>query len=662
MGRLFIRQPPTVHELARNGLRFTEACDAPASRYWRTRAFANDGWTTDTEEVCNAPTSSCYSAELSIGNTALAVNELHIFDASFDGGGPHGGEIAVITDSLLVAYSLSVEYSQTDVTVSDVNIDTTYLATVNANPDVFNTHIDASAGVFTVEYVIDATPPFSGVPLSPVPSFQPLAYFEYSASFPIFSPLTVNWTFADGVAGFPLIVNELRFLNGSSVASGSGLGLFSGVHELAPPIRFELTEDGLIEPNASDIVGVLGVNVTGPWQGFSIALDHGDLVLQSVDLDPAVSTQVAVEFVDTTIDNFSGGGTITAVFDANPPFDGQVVAPGSTPLRLANFTYSCVNHPTHPQPTATKPLVFVDGQIGTPPVDNGALVNGQSLSPFNMSGSIDCQPIFPVANGTFACGPAGDPSTVGTVIAEPGDNVTLGFYYSEPLYEVTAFELAVSLDCLLLPDPNSFTVSETATSNAEFINAAFDTDPNDGDGCEFIAAILLDFIPPFDHPALPIATDLLEFARVDVQVSVTSTLGSQLTIEMVDGIDGPGSSPFYNGITTFQSPNFVNLPIANLVACTVQVGVPFVRGDANTDGSLDIADAVVSLACLFQSGTPPTCLATADSNGDGVVNISDAVHLLTYLLSGGAAPPAPYPQCGFGSSTASCAAYAPCAP
>jgi hypothetical protein len=75
--------------------------------------------------------------------------------------------------------------------------------------------------------------------------------------------------------------------------------------------------------------------------------------------------------------------------------------------------------------------------------------------------------------------------------------------------------------------------------------------------------------------------------------------------------------------------------------------VPFRRGDANADGSLDIADAVFTLLHLFISGQEPSCLKAADHDNNGEVEITDAVGILGFLFKGEAAPPAPFPDCGW---------------
>jgi hypothetical protein len=72
----------------------------------------------------------------------------------------------------------------------------------------------------------------------------------------------------------------------------------------------------------------------------------------------------------------------------------------------------------------------------------------------------------------------------------------------------------------------------------------------------------------------------------------------------------------------------------------------FIRGDANTDHGLDIADAIFTFKYLFASGRAPTCLDAGDANDNGQVNIADGIYVLQYLFVGGPAVPSPYPGCG----------------
>ncbi|MGA1487959.1 MAG: hypothetical protein ACO4B4_10365 [Planctomycetota bacterium] len=70
----------------------------------------------------------------------------------------------------------------------------------------------------------------------------------------------------------------------------------------------------------------------------------------------------------------------------------------------------------------------------------------------------------------------------------------------------------------------------------------------------------------------------------------------------------------------------------------------FVRGDTNQDGSIDIADAIASLTCLFSC--LPVCLSAEDCNDDGVWDIADPVALLGHLFLGTGSLPPPFPACG----------------
>lgn len=83
-------------------------------------------------------------------------------------------------------------------------------------------------------------------------------------------------------------------------------------------------------------------------------------------------------------------------------------------------------------------------------------------------------------------------------------------------------------------------------------------------------------------------------------------------------------------------------------AYLVRVPVPprFVRGDCNSDGELDLADAIETLNRLFISGSP-RCRVACDTNDDGLFDVSDAIAGLSFLFAIQPRPPAPYPACGF---------------
>jgi hypothetical protein len=74
----------------------------------------------------------------------------------------------------------------------------------------------------------------------------------------------------------------------------------------------------------------------------------------------------------------------------------------------------------------------------------------------------------------------------------------------------------------------------------------------------------------------------------------------------------------------------------------------FIRGDADEDGRLTMADAIFILKYLYVPDSPePSCMDAADVNDDGVIQMDDAIDLLKYLyVPGSPHPPTPYPDCG----------------
>ncbi|MGE3165588.1 MAG: hypothetical protein AB7O52_11825 [Planctomycetota bacterium] len=99
--------------------------------------------------------------------------------------------------------------------------------------------------------------------------------------------------------------------------------------------------------------------------------------------------------------------------------------------------------------------------------------------------------------------------------------------------------------------------------------------------------------------------------------------------------------PFTNGNNQGQVHYYANTPPG--VGCES----PFIRGDCNTDGTKNIADAVFGLTFLFPIGTITTlsCEDACDANDDGAINIADPVALLAELFGGPSIPLPPPTVC-----------------
>lgn len=77
--------------------------------------------------------------------------------------------------------------------------------------------------------------------------------------------------------------------------------------------------------------------------------------------------------------------------------------------------------------------------------------------------------------------------------------------------------------------------------------------------------------------------------------------------------------------------------------CAEPVGPRLVRGDANSDGAINLTDGVIPLLYLFSGGGEPACMDAADTNDTGAIEITDAIIVFSWLFSGGNAPAPPSP-------------------
>lgn len=65
---------------------------------------------------------------------------------------------------------------------------------------------------------------------------------------------------------------------------------------------------------------------------------------------------------------------------------------------------------------------------------------------------------------------------------------------------------------------------------------------------------------------------------------------------------------------------------------------PWIRGDADGDGQIEVGDVIYLLNYLFKGGDPPSPPEMGDTNSSGSLDLGDVVYLLGYLFKGGQAP------------------------
>ncbi len=159
-------------------------------------------------------------------------------------------------------------------------------------------------------------------------------------------------------------------------------------------------------------------------------------------------------------------------------------------------------------------------------------------------------------------------------------------------------------------------------------------------------------VPPLGCSESP---SIVEFNSVELTggevVGVGGLAGVAVTwdvprSQLVEGVSYRVGGP--QGSEATISGSVGNQTTAGPAAVTLCGKGGFRRGDANGDGSTNLADAVATFNFLFLGGDEPPCLDAADSNDvDNALNLTDGVFLLNFLFLGGDPIPPPGPfDCG----------------
>jgi len=389
-------------------------------------------------------------------------------------------------------------------------------------------------------------------------------------------------------------------------------------------------------------------------QGFSLSASFNSSLLTMTGItfdgtDTAIIAPGGVpDFVGLTIDNVAGtviGGVIFG-FDPVPPLN-QIPQLPASPTEadvLAKLVFDI-------SPSAlpvTIPIDLVNG-LGSPQIDNVFSNDGASFSPQLVDGSISVNNLHRLYF---------DP-----MIGVPGGALTALVRYDNE-DPINAFVLSFSWDSAKLALQQPATIEGwwqgtdldgyLGTQTIEYFDKkTIPAFPQPGVG--YLALItIFDFIPPYAAQQVPVGSHH-SLIRLDFTIANNPGLIGVTTVIEYENSISPAPPP-----PSPENPNpEIPPPTANLVVNTDLQGITpvqengtvqivnqptFVRGNANGDSSVNLADAIFTLQFLF-SGVPAlVCGDAMDPNDDGGVDVSDAIYLIAYLFSGGPPPEPPFVQ------------------
>ena len=361
-------------------------------------------------------------------------------------------------------------------------------------------------------------------------------------------------------------------------------------------------------------------NIDKPIRGFQVGIEYPQYAMTLVDA--SLDGTVLSGRRPSTFNVFKGQGyaTMKVAYDSAPLLENPI-APGSS-LYLVRLRFLMSDGL---EPGATYQVALKSG-LGYPAVIAIIFAGGGFLSPAGLeSGEVkviddnilrirDIQGVIPGSVQTVE---------ISAINKAPLQGFSIGVKFDPTVVRFLELDLTGTI---------------TQAMEAEYVVPLFDNTRG-----QFILGVLIDSLPPVENRAIP-ATGLdLTLAKVKVQVLQEVPAGSggiELILE-----DGLGLPPIRN---LFVIDNQSVAPIKQNGRLELVSEAPFLRGDVNADGKVDISDPIATGDWIFRGSRQVICQKRGDSNDDGKVTLEDMVFTLLYLFtSQGRILPQPFPRPGF---------------
>ena len=357
-------------------------------------------------------------------------------------------------------------------------------------------------------------------------------------------------------------------------------------------------------------------------QGYSVALAYDPFVFSCTNVTEIGG--IAPEYFQFTIDDVAGTVVVGAITSLSPLSQDDIAASPDTPVDMLEFAFTVADNAL-PNPTAF--LELTNG-VGDPPVNNVYSNVGSDISPTLVNETIEVINPNRYFFSSSAEPSAGFAFTAVLAVEHP-------FALNAVQIELDWDETVLDLDQLSIAPTEDILLANSGESNIEFEDIVISPVTGSAE-----IALLFDFNAPFlDTKVIPPGTqDIVELdftpdGGVLEDDTTTITFTNDGLINSVTYLAGEVAvTPILDDFTiTFGPP-----PTGNL----------FIRGAVNSDGFVDLSDAIFLVQFQFLDGPTPECMKAADFTDNGTVDIADAISILQWLFNGAPGPDAPYPGCG----------------
>lgn len=358
------------------------------------------------------------------------------------------------------------------------------------------------------------------------------------------------------------------------------------------------------------------VTTTTLVQGWSFGICHAPENATIIDAMPADDLDFLVDghpvgFLSFHVSEHGiSQGVVVGSVDPERPTPPIDVGPYPDGLPLLHVSYEV---------RAETPVSFCE-TLGTPPVSTTIVSDGTSIKP----GKEEALLLMPdyAQDLSFTITPSLSDGIVTVRMFSPTAAVegwSFAVCHWEDKASVVEFAPAADLDVLRGGDPVDFLAINLVPGELR---------------AGVTQAAIIDFTAKSYGP-YPEGIDLLHIGyRVAAETSIafcSNVLGDP-PIANVVVIRGDSYAP----------------PPSQMAGATLVPGAlaaRFIRGDANRDNKVNIADAVA--LCWTAAGRGPVpCEDAGDVNDNGRIDLADPIYLLMYLFAAGRPPASPFPQPG----------------